>query len=135
MQWFSLMSPNITFNQNVKLVVMGKCEISNFHITDTREVKTKTRTSTRLGAQCSDHSVAGNGSTTYHCWKLLFSTQNIHCNPRILSYCHILPLSNQLTLTYFSPVPHFYTPWKRQKTFGFVTFSGGIRMWHWTKMG
>ena len=21
---------------------------------------------------------------------------------------------------------HFYTPWKRQKTFGFLTFSGGI---------
>ena len=38
-------------------------------------------------------------------------------------------------LTHFSPVPHFYTPWKRQKTFGFLTFSGGIEMWHWTKMG
>ena len=33
------------------------------------------------------------------------------------------------------PVSHFYTPWKRQKTFGFLTFSGGIEMWHWTKMG
>ena len=29
-------------------------------------------------------------------------------------------------LTHFSPVSHFYTPWKRQKTFGFLTFSGGI---------
>ena len=38
-------------------------------------------------------------------------------------------------LTHFSPVSHFYTPWKRQKTFGFLTFSGGIEMWHWTKMG
>ena len=37
-------------------------------------------------------------------------------------------------LTHFSPVPHFYTPWKHQKTFGFLTFSGGIEMWHWTKM-
>ena len=27
-------------------------------------------------------------------------------------------------LTHFSPVSHFYTPWKR-----------GIEMWHWTKMG
>ena len=35
----------------------------------------------------------------------------------------------------FSPVSHFYTPWKRQKTFGFLTFSGGIEMWQWTKMG
>ena len=31
-------------------------------------------------------------------------------------------------LTHFSPVSHFYTPWKRQKTLG------GIEMWHWTKM-
>ena len=25
-------------------------------------------------------------------------------------------------LTHFSPVSHFYTPWKRQKTFGQKTF-------------
>ena len=37
-------------------------------------------------------------------------------------------------LTHFSPMSHFYTPWKRQKTIGFLTFSG-IEMWHWTKMG
>ena len=52
-----------------------------------------------------------------------------------------------LILTHFSSVPHFYTPWKRQKTKGFLMFSGGIEnqrfsdvcmgveMWHWTKMG
>ena len=34
-------------------------------------------------------------------------------------------------LTYFSPVSHFYTPWKRQKTKGFLTLSGGIEMWHY----
>ena len=33
-----------------------------------------------------------------------------------------------LVLTHFSPVSHFYTPWKRQKTYGFLTFSGGIEM-------
>ena len=33
-------------------------------------------------------------------------------------------------LTHFSPIPHFYTPWKRQKTIDFLTFSGGIKMWH-----
>ena len=36
-------------------------------------------------------------------------------------------------LIHFSPMLHFYTPWKRQKTIGFLTFSGGIEMWHWTK--
>ena len=40
-----------------------------------------------------------------------------------------------LVLTHFSPVAHFYTPWKRQKTKGFLTFSRGIEMWSWTKMG
>ena len=29
---------------------------------------------------------------------------------------------------------HFYNPGKRQKTFGFLTFSGGIEMEHWAKM-
>ena len=29
---------------------------------------------------------------------------------------------------------HFYTPWKRQKTFCFLTFSGGIEMWHCTAL-
>ena len=40
-----------------------------------------------------------------------------------------------LKLTHFSPVSHFYTPWKRQKTKVFLKFSGGIEMWHWTKLG
>ena len=30
---------------------------------------------------------------------------------------------------------HFYTPWKRQKTKGFLTSSGGIQMEHWPKLG
>ena len=30
---------------------------------------------------------------------------------------------------------HFYTPWKRQKTKGLLTFSEGIEMEHWAKMG
>ena len=29
---------------------------------------------------------------------------------------------------------HFYTTWKRKKTFGFLTFSRGIEMEHWAKM-
>ena len=29
---------------------------------------------------------------------------------------------------------HFYTPWKRQKTFGFLPFLVGIEMEYWTKM-
>ena len=37
-------------------------------------------------------------------------------------------------LIHFSPISHFYNPWKRQKTYGFLTFSEGIEMWHWTKI-
>ena len=38
-------------------------------------------------------------------------------------------------LTHFSPLLHFYTPWKHQETFGFLTFSGVKEMEHWVKMG
>ena len=38
-------------------------------------------------------------------------------------------------LTHLSPMFHFYTPWKRQKTFSFLTFSGVIEMEHWAKIG
>ena len=34
-------------------------------------------------------------------------------------------LMQKFLLTHFSPVSHFYTPWKRQKIKGFLTFSGG----------
>ena len=30
---------------------------------------------------------------------------------------------------------HFYTPWKHQKTSGFLMFSGGIEVEQWLKMG
>ena len=38
-------------------------------------------------------------------------------------------------LNHFSPLSHFYTPWKVHKTYGFLRFLGGIERWHWTKMG
>ena len=30
---------------------------------------------------------------------------------------------------------HFYTPWKQQKTFAFLTFSGDRKMERWAKLG
>ena len=30
---------------------------------------------------------------------------------------------------------HFYTPWKHQKTGGFLMFRGGIEVEDWLKMG
>ena len=38
-------------------------------------------------------------------------------------------------LAHFNILFHFYNPRKRQKTFGFQTFSAGAEMEHWTKMG
>ena len=37
-------------------------------------------------------------------------------------------------LTHFSLMVHLHTPQKRQETFGFLTFPGGIEMEHWAKM-
>ena len=30
---------------------------------------------------------------------------------------------------------YYYTPWKRQKAVGFLKFSGGIEMGHWSEKG
>ena len=57
------------------------------------------------------------------CPKALIIKFSLCCNFALNSSGHGIPMS------------HFYTPWKRQKTFGFLTFSGGIEMGHWTKMG
>ena len=38
-------------------------------------------------------------------------------------------------LIHFQPMFHFYTPWKHQKTGGFLMFSGGIEVQHWLKIG
>ena len=39
------------------------------------------------------------------------------------------------SLTHFSPMFHFYTPWKCKETKGFLAVSGGIEMEHQGKMG
>ena len=38
------------------------------------------------------------------------------------------------SLDHFKPISDFYTPWKRQKTSGFLTFSGCREMKHWFEM-
>ena len=41
----------------------------------------------------------------------------------------------KIILTHFNQMLHFYTPGKRQKTFGFLTLSRGIEMENWVKNG
>ena len=48
---------------------------------------------------------------------------NFECIEHII----ILPLTN------FKPILHIYTCWEREKTRGFLKFSGGIKMEHWLK--
>ena len=51
-------------------------------------------------------------------------------DPIELNQCKV-----RLTLTHFRPMIHFYTPRKRQKTRGFLTFSRGLEIEHWSEMG
>ena len=44
---------------------------------------------------------------------------------------HVFMIIHRLSLTHFSSMFHFYTPWSCQKIFGFLTYSGGIEMEHW----
>ena len=37
--------------------------------------------------------------------------------------------------SHFDPTFYFYTPWKRQKTYGFLTIFGGIKKERWAKIG
>ena len=42
---------------------------------------------------------------------------------------------SEQAVTHFMPLVSFYIPWKHQKTFGFLIFSGGIERGHWHEMG
>ena len=77
--------------------------------------------SCKRGTHCSNHD------------PVYFSPSNKKMPGSLIFSANILVFF--LSLTHFSPVSHFYTPWKRRKTYGFLMFSGGIAMWHWTKMG
>ena len=41
----------------------------------------------------------------------------------------------QVFLTHFLPMYPIYTPWKHQKTKGFLVFWGDIKWEHWPEMG
>ena len=41
----------------------------------------------------------------------------------------------QTGLTLFYPMFPFHSPWKHQKTEGFLGFSGGVKSEHWPEMG
>ena len=64
------------------------------------------------------------------------------CIPWIVFFCfqgggegYIIELLAINGLILFTPMLHFYTPWKRQKSKGFKTFSRGLEIGHWCKKG
>ena len=58
---------------------------------------------------------------------------NVYKTFRITSY--VQKGIHRESLIHFSPLLHFYTHWKHQKTYGFLTFLWVIEIWHWTKIG
>ena len=44
-------------------------------------------------------------------------------------------LFRSICVTHFIPLVSFYTPWKHQKTRGFLMFSGGLERDQWHEMG
>ena len=65
-------------------------------------------------------------------WKLLGNITELYLRPLTLWY--FLSCELWARVAHFSPIFYFYTPWKRRKTKGFLTFSGCIEMSHWAKM-
>ena len=68
---------------------------------------------------------------------LIFIETNFRCYyrtyPRIIRD-HLLQITRvSFSLTHFQPMVHFCTPWKHQKTSGFM-LSGVIEVEHWLKM-
>ena len=43
-------------------------------------------------------------------------------------WVYILMVIKAARVNHVSPMSHFYTPWKCQKTYGFLMFSGVIKM-------
>ena len=54
----------------------------------------------------------------------------------ILAFCSLLSLKSYIQfINLFTPMFHFCTTWKRQKTKGFLPFSRAIEMGHWCEKG
>ena len=68
-------------------------------------------------------------------WRIFLPTFKFYSSIFIVIYDHsIVVILLIIWLTHFKPKLHFYTPWKRKKTFSLLTFSEGIEMQHWLEM-
>ena len=80
----------------------------------------------------SPHCLAKNSFTSF---PIVLGRAVFQSKKWVMSY--IIKIGDKINkaLNHFSPLSHFYTPWKVHKTSGFLRFLGGIERWHWTKMG
>ena len=75
--------------------------------------------------------------------RLLKNTEKLQTNKfhksQILDYSYSAELfwaaEFMRNLTHICPIFSFYTPWKQQKTFGFLVFSRGVKWEYWPEMG
>ena len=63
----------------------------------------------------------------------IFDSWDQEIDSRFTNHEPLIPTLN--LLTHFMQVIFFDTPWKHQKTRGFLRFSGGIKKDHWHEMG
>ena len=73
----------------------------------------------------------------WRCYKIDF-TKYFFLDVLKMQSCGFLMVSGKWKLinsfNSFNPDAPFLSPWKCQEIVGFLTFSGGIRMWQWAKM-
>ena len=64
----------------------------------------------------------------------LFNQGVFNSNPLLLLETNEPSSFHSSLSTHFSPLGSFYTPWKHQKTRGFLMFSGGVEREQWHEM-
>ena len=74
-----------------------------------------------------------NTSSKEHLWMAASEYWDYRRTCSISQTTHVV-LDRISWITHFSPKFHFYTPWKRQKTFGSLMFAGSIEMEHCARM-
>ena len=63
----------------------------------------------------------------YFCGLILVDLKDTKDKGKFQMFVKVAIANFSLTLTHFSPMSHSYTPWKLQKTYGFLTIFRGYR--------
>ena len=74
------------------------------------------------------------GFVTLEEWHGIYVVNTIFGQLLLSRFCHTFVLVKGCIFNHFNPVFHFSTPWKLEKTKGFLTFLGGRKVEHLVKM-